>query len=115
MYVKNYSPGPKWLPGNIVETEGSVMYQIQLTDGRMVRRHADHLRSRVAGSEHYSPSDDGGGSGVPIEQDVGIGENQETGTQPVEPENQGTQSVRTRVTGHCRYCIWGNTSSRGTR
>ena len=80
VYVKNYGPGPKWLPGNIVETEGSVMYQIQLSDGRMVRRHADQLRSRVAGSEHYSPSDDVGGLGVPIEQDVGIGETQETET-----------------------------------
>ena len=93
VYVKNYGPGPKWLPGNIVETEGSVMYQIQLSDGRMVRRHADQLRSRVAGSEHYSPSDDGGGSGVPIEQDVEIGETQETETQPVEPEDHGTQST----------------------
>ena len=93
VYVKNYGPGPKWLPGNVVETEGSVMYQIQLPDGRRVRRHADQLRSRVADSEYYSPSDDVGGSGVLIKQEVGIGENQGTETQPVEPENPGTQSA----------------------
>jgi hypothetical protein len=94
VYVKNYSSGPRWLPGKIVGTEGSVLYQIQLSDGRTVRRHADQLRSRVADIESHSPADDDtGDSFVPIELDGGIGEDQETETQQAVPENQETQST----------------------
>ena len=70
------------------------MYQIQLSDGRAVRRPADQLRSRVADGESRSPADnDIGDSFVPIELDGGIGEDQETETQLVGPENQETQST----------------------
>ena len=65
-------------------TEGSVMYQIQLSDGRAVRHHADQLRSCVADGESRFPADnDIGDSFVPIELDGGIGEDQETETQLV--------------------------------
>ena len=37
VYARNYGPGPKWLPGQVVETEGSVMFQLQLADGRVIR------------------------------------------------------------------------------
>ena len=79
VYVKNYGSGPRWLPGKVVVgTEGSIMYQIQLSDGRTVRRHADQLRSRVDDGESHSPTNDMEDSYVPIEQDGGIGENRET-------------------------------------
>ena len=93
VYVKNYGSGPRWLPGKVVSTEGSAMYQIQLSDGRTVRRHADQLHSRVDDGESHSPTSDMEDSYVPIEQDGGIGENRETLTQPVESENQETQSA----------------------
>ena len=43
--------------------------------------------------ESHSPTNDMEDSYVPIEQDGGIGENRETLTQPVESENQETQSA----------------------
>ena len=33
-----------WLPGIITEVTGPVSYVIELTDGRTVRRHQDHVR-----------------------------------------------------------------------
>lgn len=40
---RNFSSGPRWLPGNVVEREGSMMVKIRLDDGRLWRRHIDHL------------------------------------------------------------------------
>ena len=37
-----------------MESEGSVMFQLQLADGRVIRRHADQLRSR-AGIQDEGP------------------------------------------------------------
>ena len=47
VYARNYGPGVMWLPGEIVSGLGSTMYEVQLTDGRKVRKHADQLRSRI--------------------------------------------------------------------
>jgi translation initiation factor IF-1 len=47
VYARNYGPGVRWLPGEIVSNIGSTMYEVKLTDGRRVRKHADQLRSRV--------------------------------------------------------------------
>ena len=70
------------------------MYQIQLSDGRRVRRHADQLRSCVADGESCSHAyNDIGDSFVPIELSGGIGKDQETETQLVVPQNQETQST----------------------
>ena len=45
--VYNFSNGPKWLSGTIIKLQGNRNYTIELTDGRIVRRHVDHLRSQV--------------------------------------------------------------------
>jgi hypothetical protein len=47
VYARNYSPGPRWLPGEIVEKQGSTLYLVLLTDGRRVRKHADQLITRA--------------------------------------------------------------------
>ena len=44
---KDYGPGVMWLPGEMVSCLGSTMYEVQLMDGRKVRKHADQLRSRI--------------------------------------------------------------------
>lgn len=49
VYAMNYGPGSKWLPGKVIGLEGSVVYSIELEDGRKVKRHADQLRSRQSG------------------------------------------------------------------
>ena len=47
VYARNYGPGVMWLPGEIVSSLGSTMYEVQLADGRKVQKHADQLRSRI--------------------------------------------------------------------
>ena len=47
MYVKDFPEGKKWLPGTISKREGKVTYHISLEDGRVVRRHIDHVRSQT--------------------------------------------------------------------
>ena len=65
--MKNYGPGLKWLPGVVVELEGSVLVQVCLADGRMVRCHVDQLHPRVGemgdspenGSSQHQRSEEG--------------------------------------------------------
>ena len=47
VYARNYGQGSKWLPGSVIETEGSVLFRVCLTDGRIICRHVDQLRSRI--------------------------------------------------------------------
>ena len=59
VYVRNFGPGQKWLPGTIVATTGPVSYCVLLEDGRVWRRHQDHMRQRweklVSSRETESP------------------------------------------------------------
>ena len=58
VYVRNYGSGPLWLPGHIVSCEGTVMYQVRLSDDRIVRRHADQLRARISCTDQESSTSD---------------------------------------------------------
>ena len=43
--VKNFTnTGKKWLQGHIIKSVGPLSYLIKLNDGRIFRRHVDHLR-----------------------------------------------------------------------
>ena len=87
MYAKNYGPGQRWLPGKVVEMEGSVMCSVELTDGRIVRRHFDQLRVRIDAEISVAP--DAGepvDSAVPIEQDYSGGETTLTLPDATEPQ-----------------------------
>ena len=45
--MKNFAPGPRWLPAIIVGQTGPVSYVVSLvSNGRQIRRHLDHIRSR---------------------------------------------------------------------
>ena len=46
VYIYNFSYGERWIPGTILEKTGPVSYKIQLLDGRITRRHQDHVRLR---------------------------------------------------------------------
>ena len=50
VYARNFADGTKWLPGVITATRGPLSYEVTLTDGRVVRRHIDHLRKQLDGS-----------------------------------------------------------------
>ena len=57
--MRNFGPGQKWLPGMTVATTGPVSYRVLLEDGRVWRRHQDHMRQRwekqVSDQETDSP------------------------------------------------------------
>ena len=36
----------KWIPGEIVDTTGPLSYSIEIKNGRVIRRHVDHIKSR---------------------------------------------------------------------
>lgn len=41
--TRNFSLGPKWIPGTIESVTGPVSYKVMLRDGRVVRRHVDQI------------------------------------------------------------------------
>ena len=47
VFVKNFGNGPNWIPGEIKEVRGPVSYGITVNDGRLLRRHIDHIRIRT--------------------------------------------------------------------
>ena len=51
--VHNFSTGPEWLFGTIVNTKGPLSYIVKLSDGRYFKRHIDHLRKTDI-TDHYA-------------------------------------------------------------
>ena len=49
VYIRNFSPGLRWIPGHICATVGNVSFDVTLSDGRTFRHHVDHLRKRFVG------------------------------------------------------------------
>ena len=47
VYVRNFSHGNKWLSGIITKMHGLRTIEVRLSDGRIVRRHLDHIRYRT--------------------------------------------------------------------
>ena len=48
VFVRNFVQGDTWLAGKIVNAPGPRSYNVKLSDDRIVRRHADHIRPRSA-------------------------------------------------------------------
>ena len=53
--VRNYSSGPKWLPGTVVQQTGPLSYKCELEDGGVVKRHSDQLHKRVTSPQSLTP------------------------------------------------------------
>ena len=53
VFAKNFTPGSStlWLPGQVLQSTGSLSFKIQLSDGRIITRHMDHIRQRTDRSE----------------------------------------------------------------
>ena len=48
VYVEDFSASAeKWVPGIVSKVTGPLSYHVQLTDGRIIRRHIDSVRHRV--------------------------------------------------------------------
>ena len=45
--VRLYRGDKKWISGTVLQQLGPVTFSIQLTDGRIMQRHADQLRLRM--------------------------------------------------------------------
>ena len=45
--MKNFRPGPDWIPGTINSKLGSLSYVVETTDNQLSRTHIDHSKSRV--------------------------------------------------------------------
>ena len=41
--VRNLRPGPRWVPGTLIERKGPLTYLVQVSEGRIWKRHVDHL------------------------------------------------------------------------
>ena len=48
VFVKDFPIGKNWLAGTISAVKGPLSYHVTLTDGRVVRRHVDHVRIRTS-------------------------------------------------------------------
>ena len=42
-----HGPGTRWLCGTVMKRNGPVSYEVRLVDGRIFKRHQDHLRQRT--------------------------------------------------------------------
>ena len=42
-----FGNGPIWIPDEIKEVHGPVSYGVTVNDGRLLRRHIDHIRIRT--------------------------------------------------------------------
>ena len=46
VYARNFGTGNTWIPGEITESSGPVSFMVKCGDGKLIRRHQDHLRHR---------------------------------------------------------------------
>ena len=51
MFISNFGRGKNWLEGTVVGKQGPLTYKILLEDGRIVRRHLDHVRHRLSSTD----------------------------------------------------------------
>ena len=45
--VMNFASSPKWVAGVLEERLGPTTFTVRLTDGRLWKRHLDHIRHRL--------------------------------------------------------------------
>ncbi len=58
--IRNFLSNLRWMPGTIKGQQGPVSHEIKLDDGRVMRRHVDHIRSRFSSTkpnEDVQPQD----------------------------------------------------------
>ena len=48
VWLMNFTSSPKWLPGVLEEGCGPLTFNLRLDDGRLWKRHADHVRPRMS-------------------------------------------------------------------
>ena len=56
VFAQNLNNSPGWLTGNILEGIDALSFLIRLQDGRVIRRHQDHVRPPPCSSDPMSPT-----------------------------------------------------------
>ena len=57
--AKNFSQGPPWITGKIMSKAGTATFLVELSDGRVIRRHCDQLKpNSLDPQEQIQPSAD---------------------------------------------------------
>ena len=46
----------KWISGVILQSQGPLLYMIQLDEGTLARRHVDHIRQRAVKPDSDTPT-----------------------------------------------------------
>lgn len=49
--IRNYSYGPKWIPGVVQDCSGPLSYTVSVGSGQVMKRHVDQVRSRLSDPE----------------------------------------------------------------
>lgn len=71
VWCRNYSAGPKWVEGVVVDVNTSVSYSIQLKDSRVIKRHLNQLRKRSSTEWNFETcSDEYGNSTEKLDQNI---------------------------------------------
>ena len=65
VYIRNFTGLPAWLPGTLLEQTGPVSFRVQLSSGRIHRRHVDHIRIRHTPDAIEANASSFVGTGVP--------------------------------------------------
>ena len=47
VYVKDFTAHKSWIPGIVSEVKGPLSYHVTIADGRIFRRHVEHIRPRT--------------------------------------------------------------------
>ena len=94
VFIRNVpNSSPTWLPGVIIESRGELTFYIELQDGRMVRRHIDHIRHRSCTPNQ--PSDVSNDILLPTSQGSTV-PSEITPTETIEPTVELRRSSRQR-------------------
>ena len=51
VYVRNFGTGPQWIRAHIREQHGPLSFTCRLRDGRIVKRHQNHIKARYKREE----------------------------------------------------------------
>ena len=90
--VLNLRPGPKWLPGEVINKLGPLTFLVKLSSGIILKRHIDHIRSDYIAEQPQqvvSQRLDVPSNSLPV---VPAGPVVETPTQPVQENSPSVSS-----------------------
>ena len=92
--VKNFGSVPDWIPGKIAQKPGPLTYRIDVSGGRIWKRHVDHVKRFHAG--HAAP-DTEPGFDVDIETPPPVADTDRSPTRNEDDiDNSNTPSENTR-------------------